>query len=89
MTIREYVTEHVRYPEVAAENGIAGTVYVQFTISKNGDVTDIRVLRSIHDALDSEAVKGIVSSPGWTPGKQRGRPVNVRFTFPIHFVLQV
>jgi protein TonB len=84
---REYIQEHVQYPPIALDNGIAGTVYVQFTIDRNGNVVDVKVIRGVDPALDNEAIRVIASSPKWTPGEQRGRPVKVRFTFPIHFVI--
>jgi len=84
---RKFIAENLHYPEIAANNGISGTVYVQFTINRNGQVTDVVVVRGVDPALDREAVKVISSSPKWIPGKQRGRPVSVCFTFPIHFVL--
>lgn len=85
---RKFIGENLHYPEIAAENGITGTIYIQFIINRNGQVTDVEVVRSVDPALDNEAVRVISSSPKWTPGKQRGRPVSVRFTFPIHFILQ-
>jgi len=84
---RKFIAENLRYPEIAAQNGIAGTVYIQFTINKYGEVADINVIRSVDPALDNEAIRVIASSPKWIPGKQRGKPVSVRFTFPIHFKL--
>lgn len=85
---RKYIGENLRYPVIAAENGITGTVYIQFVVNKNGQVTNIEVVRGVDPALDNEAIRVISSSPGWTPGKQRGKPVNVCFTFPIRFILQ-
>ena len=84
---RKFIGENLRYPEIAAYNGITGTVYIQFTINKNGQVTDVEVMRGVDPALDKEAIRVITSSPKWTPGKQRGKPVSVCFTFPIRFIL--
>ena len=88
-TFREYIQEHVQYPPIAVDNGIAGTVYVQFTIDRNGDVVDVKVVRGVDPANDNEAIRVIASSLKWTPGEQRGRLLNVRFTFPIHFVINI
>jgi len=85
---RTYISNNLRYPEIAAENGISGRVYVQFAVNRNGDVVDAIVVRGVDPALDKEAVRVVISSPKWTPGKQRGKPVKVQFTFPINFVLQ-
>jgi len=85
---RKYIGQNLRYPEIASENGISGRVIVQFTVNSKGQVTDAVVVRSVDPALDKEAIRVVMSSPKWTPGKQRGRPVSVLFTFPINFVLQ-
>jgi len=85
---REYIAQNLRYPEIALENGISGKVYVQFAVNSKGDVVDAVVVRGVDPALDKEAVRLIMSSPKWTPGKQRGNPVKVQFTFPINFVIQ-
>jgi len=85
---REYIARNLRYPEIAAENGISGRVYVQFAINSKGQLVDCIVVRGIDPALDKEAVRVVMSSPNWVPGKQRGKAVKVQFTFPINFVLQ-
>jgi len=85
---REWIAQNLRYPEIAAENGISGRVYVQFAVNSKGEVVDAVVVRGVDPALDKEAIRVIMSSPKWEPGKQRGKPVKVQFTFPINFVLQ-
>lgn len=85
---RKYIQSNLRYPEIAAENGISGRVFVQFAVNAKGEVVDVVVIRGVDPALDKEAVRVVKSSPKWTPGKQRGRPVKVQFTFPIVFMLQ-
>ncbi len=85
---REYIFANLQYPAIAAENGISGRVFVQFAVDAQGNVVDVVVVRGVDPALDKEAVRVVKSSPKWTPGKQRGRPVKVQFTFPIVFVLQ-
>ena len=85
---RKYIGQNLRYPEIAAENGISGRVIVQFAVNKVGTVVDAKVVRSVDPALDKEAIRVVMSSPKWTPGKQRGKAVKVLFTFPINFVLQ-
>ena len=87
-SFRTWVAKNLRYPEIAAENGISGRVFVQFAVGSDGKVTDVVVVRGVDPALDKEAVRVIKSSPKWTAGKQRGRPVKVQFTFPVVFVLQ-
>jgi periplasmic protein TonB len=85
---RNFVSQNMKYPDVAAENGIQGRVFVQFVVEADGRLTNVRVLRGVDPALDKEAVRVIESSPKWNPGKQRGKPVRVSYTFPITFVLQ-
>ena len=85
---RKYIAQNLQYPEIAAENGVSGRVIVQFAVDKTGKVVDARIVRSVDSALDKEAVRVVMSSPKWTPGKQRGKAVKVLFTFPINFVLQ-
>jgi len=85
---RKYIGQNVRYPESSAERGISGRVIVQFAVNKSGTVVDAIVVRSVDSALDKEAIRLVMNSPKWTPGRQRGKAVKVLFTFPINFVLQ-
>ena len=85
---RKWIQQNLRYPEIAAENGISGRVFVQFAVNTKGKVVDARVIRGVDPALDKEALRVVNSSPKWQPGKQRGKPVKVQFTFPVVFVLQ-
>ncbi len=85
---RTWIAKNLRYPEIAAENGISGKVYVQFAVNSKGQVVDAVVVRGVDPALDKEAVRVVTGSPKWSPGKQRGKAVKVQFTFPINFVLQ-
>jgi len=85
---RNWVIKNLQYPEIAAENGISGTVYVQFVVEPSGLVNKVTIMRGVDPALDKEAIRVVKTSPKWTAGKQRGKPVRVAFTFPIKFVLQ-
>lgn len=85
---RKYIAQNLQYPEIAAENGISGRVFVQFAVNSSGKVVDAKVVRGVDPALDKEALRVVNSSPSWEPGKQRGKAVKVQFTFPINFVLQ-
>lgn len=85
--LRKFIAKNLKYPQVAQENGIQGKVYVTFIVDKQGNVTKATIARGIDTALDKEALRVINSLPRWTPGKQRGLPVNVSFTVPINFVL--
>lgn len=83
-----YVQKNLKYPDVAAENGIQGRVYINFVVEPDGRVTNVKVVRGVDPSLDKEAVRVVAASPRWKPGKQRGKPVRVQFTIPIIFVLQ-
>ena len=88
LEFRHWVMKNLRYPEIAAENGISGRVIVQFVVGFYGDIEDVVIIRGADPSLDKEAVRVVSSSPKWTPGKQRGKPARVLFTLPINFVLQ-
>ncbi len=87
-SFRLWVQQNIVYPTAAAEAGISGKVIVQFAVNSHGKVVDVKVLRGIHPELDKEAVRCIMSSPPWTPGKQGGKSVKQQFTIPIVFQLQ-
>lgn len=85
---RKHIAKNLDYPEIAAKNGVSGKVIVEFAVNENGKVVDAVILRSVDPALDEEALRVILHSPAWTPGKQRGKAVKVHFVFPITFRLQ-
>lgn len=82
-----YVNKHLKYPVTEQEIGTQGRVTVQFVVSKDGSITDVKVLRGISPNCDKEAVKVIKNMPRWIPGRQNGNPVSVYFTLPIVFKL--
>lgn len=84
---QKWIGKNVNYPQIAAENGIQGKVYISFVIEKDGSITDVKVARSVDVSLDKEATRVISSMPKWTPGKQRGKAVRVSYTLPINFQL--
>ena len=85
--INKHIRKNFRYPEIAQEMGIQGRVYVNFVISKDGSITNVR-MRGPDKNLEKEAARIISKLPNMTPGKQRGRPVRVPFSIPITFRLQ-
>jgi len=87
--LMKFISDNVRYPAIAQENGIQGRAICQFTVEKDGSITDIQIVRSAGDeTLDKEAKRVIKSMPKWSPGKQRGKAVRVSYTIPINFRLQ-
>jgi TonB family protein len=84
-----WVFGQIKYPEEAYKNDIQGRVVLQFTIAKDGKVTNVKILRSSgNQLLDDEAVRVVSMSPQWEPGKHNGKPVDVVFTFPVVFKLE-
>ena len=85
----KYLSENVKYPVIAQENGIQGRVICQFVVNRDGSIVDVEVVRSGGDpSLDKEAIRVIKSMPKWKPGKQRGKAVRVKYTVPVNFKLQ-
>jgi protein TonB len=85
----EYLSDNLKYPEMAKEAGINGRVYVTFVVEKDGSITDVRVLRGIGGGCDEEAVRVVMNMPRWKPGYQRTIPVRVQFNLPIKFTLEL
>jgi protein TonB len=85
--MRKYIGKNIRYPNLARENKVEGTVYIQFVINQNGEISDTKILRGIGAGCDEEALRVIKKMPAWAPGKQRGKPVRVQFTLPMKFKL--
>lgn len=83
----KWVSENIQYPQAAIDSQIEGRVILQFTVSKEGDVKDVEVLRGVNELLDAEAVRVVSASPKWEAGSQNGIPVAVNYTFPVVFRL--
>ena len=81
----KWVNERLAYPENCRKEGISGRVTLTFTVSETGKVTDVKVLRGVHEDLDNEAIRVVSSSPDWTPGLKDGKPVAIKYTFPVIF----
>ena len=86
--LMKYLSGAIRYPAIAAENGVQGRVTVQFVVNRDGSIVDAQVVRGVDPYLDKEALRVINSMPKWKPGMQRGKPVRVRYTVPVNFRLQ-
>lgn len=85
--LRTYLNQNIRYPAEAQEICVQGRVVVSFVVGKDGHISDVTVLRSVDPSLDKEAVRVIRNMPRWTPGKQGGEPVKVRYNVPVSFRL--
>jgi protein TonB len=84
----KYLSSHINYPPMAAENNVQGRVVVQFVVDKTGKVGEVTVVRSVDKELDREAVRVCKSLPKFVPGRQNGQPVSVWYTLPVTFKLQ-
>lgn len=82
---QDYLARSVKYPAKALEKGVEGRVDVSFVVSKTGKVTQVKVVQSVDESLDREAVRVISAMPDWIPGKQRGVAVDVSCTLPVEF----
>lgn len=85
---REWVNQNLQYPAIASKNGIQGRVYIDFVVDKEGKVGHVKVVRGVDPSLDKAAMDVVRSAPDWEPGMQSGKPVNVRYSFPILFELK-
>ena len=85
--LMNYLSQNIKYPVIAEENGIQGRVIVQFVVGKDGHISDVRVAKSVDPSLDKEAVRVVKGMPKWIPGKQNGQAVTVRYTLPVTFRL--
>lgn len=86
--LMKFLSSNINYPQVAMENGVQGRVIVQFVVTKNGTVGEVKVIRSVDRDLDKEAIRLCKSLPKFIPGKMNGQEVNVWYTLPITFKLQ-
>jgi protein TonB len=84
----EYLGKNIKYPSMARENGITGTVYVTFVVEGNGEISDVKKLRGIGGGCDEEAMRVVKAMPSWKAGKQNGKSVRVQYNLPIKFTLR-
>lgn len=84
----KWVASQLVYPEKAKKDRVQGRVILQFTVSETGKVEDVKIVRGVLEELDKEAYRVVASSPDWEPGFQKGKPVSVRYTFPVIFMLK-
>lgn len=86
--LQAFLSSQTKYPVVAQENGVQGRVIVSFVVERDGSITDVKVVRSVDPSLDREASRVVRSMPRWSPGKQNGSAVRVKYTVPVVFRLQ-
>lgn len=83
--ILKNINKKIKYPEMALATGIEGKVYVEFIVDTEGEITNVKIKRSVHEDLDAEAIRAVKALPKMVPGKQLDKAVNVRYTIPVHF----
>ena len=86
--LMEYLASHVNYPPEAVKDSIQGRVIVQLLIERNGEVSEVKVVRSVHELLDNEAVRVCKALPKFFPGSRGGKPAAMWLTLPITFKLE-
>ncbi len=84
----KWLGDNINYPPAASEEGVQGRVVVEFVVGKDGSITNVRVVRPRHPALDKEALRVVKAMPKWVPGRNNGQPVKVTYTLPVTFRLQ-
>lgn len=84
-SLMRFLTQNIKYPIVMQEEKIQGIVVAQFVVGKDGSLSDIKIIRSLHPAGDKEALRVISLMPNWKSGIQEDEPVSVRYTLPISF----
>lgn len=82
-----FIDKKLKYPKEAIEKKLEGVVYVDFTVEKNGELTDIKVISSPHEILNKEAFRIVKSMPKWIPAEKYREPVRSRYTVAIEFKL--
>ena len=87
--LEDYISNNVEYPQTAIDNNQQGTVNVQFTVDKNGNVSNAQVVgNKLGDGLDEEAVRVISKMPKWTAGTVKGKTVKTRVILPVTFKIE-
>ncbi len=84
----KYLGQAIKYPKMAIENNIVGTVYVQFIVGKSGKIRDVKILRGESELLNQEAIRVVKAMPKWKPGRQHGKRVSVIYNLPIKFAFK-
>jgi protein TonB len=85
--IVRHLLDNLTYPNRARRKGIQGKVLVQFVVERDGSVSNVEVLRSVHKSLDKRALKVVQTLPAFRPGEQGGKPVRVSYMIPVNFAL--
>lgn len=85
--LMKFLSENIKYPQLAKEGGITGKVFITFVVEKDGSIGHVKIAREIGGGCGAEAVRVIKMMPKWSPGRQNGRPVRTSYTVPVSFSL--
>jgi protein TonB len=80
-----FLQTNMKYPEDAAKQKVEGRVMVQFIVETDGSISDVHVAKQVFPSLDAEAIRVVQAMPKWTPGKEKGNVVRVKYNLPIVF----
>ena len=81
----EFLQANMKYPEDAAKQKVEGRVMVQFVVETDGSISDVHVAKQVFPSLDAEAIRVVQAMTKWTPGKEKGKVVRVKYNLPIVF----
>jgi len=84
----EFLGKLQKYPDMEADAGIQGKVYVEFVVEKDGKISDVKLKKGVSAGLDKEAQRLVKAMPNWNPGKMNGKAVKCRFVLPVKFTLR-
>ena len=88
MALFEYLMQNVKYPEDAEKQKVEGSVIANFVVEADGTIANVGVSRPVFPSLDAEAIRVLKAMPKWTPGRQDGKAVRVRYVVPVRFKLK-
>ena len=84
----EYLSQNVKYPADAENQKVEGRVIATFIVETDGTINNVEFVKPVFPSLDAEAIRVLSGMPKWTPGKQSGKEVRVKYTVPINFNLK-
>lgn len=84
----KFLGDNIKYPPVAKQAGISGTVILSFLVEKDGSISNVKVIHGIGGGCNEEAIRVVSMMPKWSPGKQRGKAVRTQFQIPLVFFLR-
>jgi protein TonB len=86
--LMKWLSNNIRYPQIALDNGISGRVVVKFVVEKDGSVGNVQVVKGVDKDLDKEAMRVVRAMPKWQPGKNNGQAVRCYYNLPVTFKIQ-